>query len=140
MAGTTKATNSINTGSIAAIQEDMAVMSVQENPQLTQQRDLRAREMAKAKALEELQNTEFVTVKGSPMYRPYFGNNMPIVIQGFPCYIPLDGKAYKVRKPYADVFNERLARIDALEQQRGVMANTIEESYAGEAGLGLMEE
>lgn len=120
-------TATIKTSDITVTAAEQAVMSVQENPQLTQQRDLKAREFGKQQILKKLQNEKMVEVKGSPMYRPYFGNNMPIVIQGFPCYIPLDGRPYKVRESYAKIFEERISRIDALIQQNGIMGNIIED-------------
>lgn len=127
MAAAKTTTTSINTADIQLTPQEQAVMSTQVSPELTQQRDLRARESTKKAIYEKLKAEEDVTVKGSPMYRPYFGNNMPIVIQGFPVYIPLDGRPYKVKKSYADIFEERLARIDALIQQKGVMDNVIED-------------
>ena len=51
----------------------------------------------KVNALEETRksvavtykNEKKVAVQGSPMYRPYFGNNMPIIINGVAIYVPL---------------------------------------------------
>lgn len=80
-------------------------------------------------------NEKKVRVTGSPMYRPYFGNNMPIQINGIMVYVPLDGKTYEIPKTFADVFRNRIARIDALIQKQGAMADFIEESSPGEVNL-----
>ena len=76
-----------------------------------------------------------VRVTGSPMYSPYFGNNMPIQINGISVYVPLDGRAYEIPKTFADVFKTRIARIDALIQKQGAMADFIEENSPGEVQL-----
>ena len=78
---------------------------------------------------------EQVTVQGSPFYKPYFGSNMPIQINGIAVYVPLDGKPYKIPKTFADVFNTRLSRVDSLIQKQGQMSAIVEESYAGEVNL-----
>lgn len=78
-----------------------------------------------------------VSVQGSPMYRPFFGNNMPIIINGVAIYVPLDGQAYEIPETFAAVFQERIARIDEQERRRKAMANVQNnmESYAGEKDL-----
>ena len=76
-----------------------------------------------------------VRVQGSPFYRAYFGNVMPIIINGIGVYVPRDGKTYEIPKAFADVFKERIARVDALIQKQGTMADYIEEAYAGEVSL-----
>ena len=78
---------------------------------------------------------EQVTVQGSPFYRPYFGNNMPIQVNGVSVYVPLDGKPYTIPATFAGIFQERLSRIDALIQKQTVMSNFVEEAYAGEVDL-----
>ena len=76
-----------------------------------------------------------VSVQGSPMYRPYFGNNMPIQVNGIMVYVPLDGRTYEIPKTFADVFKNRISRIDALIQKQGAMADFIEENSPGEVQL-----
>lgn len=80
-------------------------------------------------------NEEKVRVQGSPFYRAYFGNVMPIQVNGIGIYVPMDGKTYEIPKTFASVFKERIARVDALIQKQGAMADYIEESFAGEISL-----
>lgn len=78
-----------------------------------------------------------VSVQGSPMYRPYFGNNMPIIINGVAVYVPLDGQQYQIPESFAAVFSERISRIDEQIRIRNQMADVSNnvESYAGEKTL-----
>ena len=78
-----------------------------------------------------------ITVTGSPMYRPYFGNNMIISLNGIPVYVPLDGQQYAIPESFAAVFFERISSIDEQIRMRNQMANVAEnlESYAGEKSL-----
>ena len=78
-----------------------------------------------------------VAVQGSPMYRPYFGNNMPIIINGVAVYVPLDGQQYQIPESFAAVFSERISRIDEQIRIRNQMADVSNnvEKYAGEKTL-----
>ena len=96
-------------------------------------------------ALEETRKSVAVTyknemkvaVQGSPMYRPYFGNNMPIIINGVAIYVPLDGQQYEIPESFAAVFLDRISRVDEQIRVRKQMASVSEnsESYAGEKSL-----
>ena len=99
----------------------------------------------KVNALEETRksvavtykNEKKVAVQGSPMYRPYFGNNMPIIINGVAIYVPLDGQLYEIPESFAAVFLDRISRVDEQIRVRKQMASVSEnsESYAGEKSL-----
>ena len=99
----------------------------------------------KVNALEETRksvavtykNEKKVAVQGSPMYRPYFGNNMPIIINGVAIYVPLEGQQYEIPESFAAVFLDRISRVDEQIRVRKQMASVSEnsESYAGEKSL-----
>lgn len=78
-----------------------------------------------------------VTVTGSPMYRPYFGNNMAVVVNGIAVYVPLDGQPYEIPETFAAVFVDRIARVDEQINMRKRMAaiSSNSEAYAGEKEL-----
>lgn len=82
-------------------------------------------------------NEKKIAVQGSPMYRPYFGNNMPIIINGVAIYVPLDGQQYEIPESFAAVFLDRISRVDEQIRVRKQMASVSEnsESYAGEKSL-----
>lgn len=101
--------------------------------QLSQQ--VSAAQTAKSKMAVMYKAEEKVKVQISPFYRPYFGNNMPIILNGIAVYVPCDGKMYEVPKSFADIVGERIGRIDRLIQKQGVMGDIIEEAYAGECEL-----
>lgn len=78
-----------------------------------------------------------VPVQGSPMYRPYFGNNMPIIINGIAIYVPLDGQQYEIPESFAAVFMDRISRIDEqinMRKRMSAISDNIE-AYAGERDL-----
>lgn len=82
-------------------------------------------------------NEEQVVVMGAPMYRAYFGNMMPISLNGIPIYVPLDGGRYKIPASYAREFNARIRSVnEEIEMQKArsnVAAN--HEAYPGELDL-----
>ena len=82
-------------------------------------------------------NEKKVPVQGSPMYRPYFGNNMPIILNGIAIFVPLDGQQYEIPESFAAIFLDRLSRIDEQINMRKRMAAISDnvEAYAGERNL-----
>lgn len=86
---------------------------------------------------DEYTNEPTVKVTGSPMYRPYFGNNMPICINTIKIYVPLDGTPYEIPETFAAEFYRRIHRVDEQIAQRNRMADVRSnlESYAGELNL-----
>jgi hypothetical protein len=82
-------------------------------------------------------NEKKVTVIGAPMYRAYFGNMMPISLNGIPIYVPLDGNRYEIPESYACEFNARIRSVnEEIEMQKArsnITANY--ETYPGELDL-----
>ena len=50
---------------------------------------------------KEFKEQELDTIMIPPLYKPYFGKVLPIMIQGVEVAIPVNGKAYKVPKVFA---------------------------------------
>ena len=85
-------------------------------------------EAKRKKVSERYKQEKKVTVSGSPMYRPYFGNNMPIIINGVAVYVP---------ESFAAVFLDRISRIDEqinMRKQMSAVSDNVE-AYAGEKSL-----
>ena len=82
-------------------------------------------------------NEKKIPVQGSPMYRPYFGNNMPIILNGIAIFVPLDGQQYEIPESFAAIFFDRICRIDEQINMRKKMAAISDnvEAYAGERNL-----
>lgn len=78
-----------------------------------------------------------VVVHISPMYRPYFGKVMPIVLNGVPIYVPVDGQRYEIPRSYAMEVALRIRREDDQMKRREVLANVRGniENYIGERDL-----
>ncbi len=94
-------------------------------------------EVKRRKVSEGYKHEKKVAVQGSPMYRPYFGNTMPIILNGVAVYVPLDGQQYEIPESFAAVFLDRISRIDEQINMRKQMSAVSEnvESYAGEKSL-----
>ena len=59
-------------------------------------------------------------IQVSPMYRPYFGNVMPVSLNGISIFFPINGTVHEVPKSFADVIQGRVYSIDQmlLKQKR----------------------
>ena len=114
------------TGEAEAISANQATMNNNNKVQ--------ALESKRASLAEYYKGEKKVTITGSPFYRPYFGNIMPLVINGIAIHVPLNGKQYEIPETYAALFYERIQRIDAqrlIQQRLGDVSGNLE-AYAGE--------
>ena len=101
-------------------------------------RDLRKLDEKIKRTQNVLLNTkDYVEVMIAPQYNGYFGNVMTVQLNGLSIYVPVDGRAYKVAKPYAAIIHERLRKVNELLTTTNRMANVTQnaESYAGELTL-----
>lgn len=98
---------------------------------------LKINESLRKKLAEKLAAEPKVRVIGSPMYRPWFGENMLIAINGVEIYLPLDGQAYEIPESYAIEFQSRIELVDEEIRIRNAMSNIEKnsETYAGEKEL-----
>lgn len=89
------------------------------------------------KLADRYKNEKQVEISISPMYRPYFGNTMPVLVNGIGIYVPINGQQYKVPETFAAIIKERISNIDEQMRVRNQMANVQAniEAYAGEKGL-----
>lgn len=70
----------------------------------------------------------------SPQYRPFFGERMPVVLNGVPIWFPVNGMTYSVPKPYAAIIHARRRMVDDFLTRRNRLADVQGnlETYAGE--------
>lgn len=96
-----------------------------------------ARKANNGRLVDHYRSEKKIAVQGSPMYRPYFGNNMAVIINGIAIYVPLDGQQYEIPESFAAVFFDRISRIDEqinMRKQMSAISDNIE-AYAGERNL-----
>lgn len=96
-----------------------------------------AKQQHNRRLVDFYKNEPKVPVQGSPMYRPYFGNNMPIILNGIAIFVPLDGQQYEIPESFAAIFMDRISRIDEqinMRKRMSAISDNIE-SYAGERDL-----
>ena len=124
-----------NSKSATTKRESTVVDTQAANLELSKQ--VNALEETRKSVADTYKNEKKVAVQGSPMYRPYFGNNMPIIINGVAIYVPLVGQLYEIPESFAAVFLDRISRVDEQIRVRKQMASVSEnsESYAGEKSL-----
>ena len=96
-----------------------------------------ARQTQNRRLVDYYKGEKKVPVQGSPMYRPYFGNNMPIILNGIAVYVPLDGQQYEIPESFAAIFMDRISRVDEQINMRKRMSAVSDniEAYAGERDL-----
>lgn len=82
---------------------------------------------------KELMSSKKVEVSISPLYANEFSDNMCVSINGYTIYVPCDGQKYMVAEPFADIINERIARVDEKARRQEKMSNVQNnfESFAG---------
>jgi hypothetical protein len=80
---------------------------------------------------------EKVTLSISPLYRPYFGNVMEILLNGVYCAVPVDGRSYALPKSFAYEVYRRVAAVDAQNKRAEKMADVTKnhENFIGELRL-----
>ena len=85
--------------------------------------ELQQAEQRRRKLLEYYKNEERVPVYVSPMYRPYFGNVMQVMINGISISFKVDGTTQRVPKSFADEIEARRCAIDEILKKQERMAN-----------------
>ena len=99
--------------------------------------ELRAMQLRQKELGEIYKKQEAVEVTISPMYRPHFGNQMPVSVNGILIYVPCNGKAYKIPKTFAGVVRGRIKAVDDQIKRNKKLSAVAEnvEQYAGEKQL-----
>ena len=90
----------------------------------------RSQEQIRRDTAIDYRNRPKMSVQISPMYRPYFGNSMAVIINGISVYVPCDGKRYEVPNIYAAEIQRRIDAIDKqlLREQRSANKAVFEHS------------
>ena len=66
----------------------------------------------------------------SPMYRPYFGNVMRVMINGISIFFKVDGTTQNIPQTFADEIASRRKKVDAYIVKQNRMAN-VADNYDG---------
>ena len=95
---------------------------------------VREGEKRKISLKQEYLAQEKIPVTISPMYKPYFGEVMELVINGIYVSIPCDGRAHEVPKTFASEANYRIYAVDNEQRRADRMADVANnhESIGGE--------
>lgn len=95
--------------------------------------DLQKADANRKRLLKFYQEEEKVPMYLSPMYRPYFGNVMRVMINGISIYFKVDGTTQLIPKSFADEIVSRRIRIDnTLNKQQKL--SSIGENYETSPG------
>lgn len=90
-------------------------------------------EQRKKELHKKYKEEEKVSIHLSPMYRPYFGNVMRVMINGVSIFFKVDGKAQKVPKTFAAEIESRRRAIDTMLTRQNKLAN-IESNHERSPG------
>lgn len=64
-----------------------------------------------------------VAVTISPMYKPYFGEVMEVIINGIYISVPCDGRHHEIPETFADEVNRRIMAVDESNRRADQMAD-----------------
>ena len=125
-----KTVTEVKEAAVAAVEHEV---SKQVNIEL----ELQNAEKRRRKLLDYYKAEERVPVYVSPMYRPYFGNVMQVMINGISISFKVDGTTQRVPKSFADEIEARRCAIDEILKKQEKMANVQEnvETSPGEIAL-----
>ena len=100
-------------------------------------KELMNAELRRKQLLGKYRTQEKVPMYLSPMYRPYFGNVMRVMINGISIFFKVDGTVQLVPKDFADEITARRMAVDAILTKQNRMANIPSnfESAPGELTL-----
>jgi len=105
--------------------------------QLTAQKAMQGAE-ARRKALLKVYKAEpLVPVNVSPLYAPYFGRTMRVMINGISVYVRVDGTIHNVPETFADEINSRIAHINRNIKVQTRMGNSRENQEGSPGELEL---
>lgn len=145
MAAPTKktTTNSRSKGAVARAEIVAATTPVKERPKTIEEkiqieeRRLKGLTAAQRDLANDYASQDKVAVNIAPLYEPYFGRVMPVVLNGIPIYVPVDGKVYYVPKSYAMEVNARIRKVNDQQKRAKRMSNvkSNHERYIGERDL-----
>jgi hypothetical protein len=94
-------------------------------------------ELRRKQLIKDYKDEDLVDIYLSPMYKPYFGNVMRVMINGISIYFKVDGSTQKVPKSFADEITQRRLAVDSILNKQHKMAdipNNVETS-PGEINL-----
>ena len=74
------------------------------------------------------------TITISPMYEPYFGKVMTVVINGITIAVPCDGGEYKIPHTFASTVHQRIMAVDEARTRADRLADIPKnrDQYPGE--------
>jgi hypothetical protein len=103
-------------------------MPARGNPRTAQLDTIAAQQMLTADAARRNLVQKYSTEKKvftsiSPMYQPYFGKVMPVMINGIRIDIPVNGQKYEVPQSFADEIEAKVMAIDRMILKQRHMAN-----------------
>lgn len=90
--------------------------------------------LAERQLHDRLRNAPKVQVSIAPQYRPFFGEVMPVALNGVLVYVPCDGRPRSIPKPFARIVHQRLHTVNAFLLKKDQMANVTQnfEKFPGE--------
>jgi hypothetical protein len=100
-------------------------------------RSLASAEARRRELIKDYRSEKLVPMYLSPLYRPYFGNVMRVMINGISIWFKVDGSTQKIPQTFADEIVARRLNVDKILMRKGKMANISAnvESSPGEITL-----
>lgn len=101
----------------------MSTAKPKANTKQNEQAALMTAENKRKELLKHYRNEKLVPMYLSPMYRPYFGNVMRVMINGISIFFKVDGSTQQVPQTFADEIARRRMAVDNLLSKQNKMAD-----------------
>ncbi len=118
------------------VNAEVQTAPVSVNPAVAAANDFVRAESLRKKLLKTYKEEPKVPVYLSPLYQPYFGKVMRVMINGISIFIKVDGTEHMIPKTFADEIHARRMRIDESLARQRRMSNV---SANGEGAPGEIE-
>lgn len=110
--------------------------AVRRSPENTAATSFMQAEGRRKSLLKKYKEEEKVSIYLSPLYQPYFGKVMRVMINGISVYIKVDGSPHMIPRSFADEVHARRMRIDESLARQRRLSNV---SANGEGAPGELE-
>ena len=133
------AEKNMNTGvdNTAPVSPQVAAQVIPPDIQLTAHKAMQGAESQRRELLKVYKAEPLVSVNVSPLYAPYFGRTMRVMINGISVYVKVDGSIHNVPETFADEINSRITHINRNIKRQSRLENVAENQEGSPGELEL---
>ena len=113
------------------VPETVAAAPVVAAPEANANRRIQVKENQRRTLVKHYLSEEKIPVTISPLYAPYLGRVVPVLVNGVRVDIPADGRTYQINSTHASEILAKIRRINemlARQKKAGDVSNNVESS------------